>query len=158
MLINVILLSSDCFKVQGHLVPRLFCVSINVKIVKFNYYDVLVVNIVVVNITSPFYSQQCQCRFLKALTGKTITLDVNSSDRTETPKAKIEEKEDVPLNYQRLTTSRGKNLDGGKTLSSYNIQKGSTLYMRPKGGMRIIKQVLCDQKMDPSGSGVPRTE
>ena len=80
---------------------------------------------------------------VKTFTGKTITIDVKSSDRTEMLKAKIEAKAGVPINDQRLTTSVGKHLEDGKTLSSYNIQKGSTIFLllRLTGGMRIIHQV-----------------
>ena len=76
----------------------------------------------------PFFQSSMPMQILvKTLTGKTITLDVKSTDTTEMLRAKVEEKEGVPINYQRLTTSVGKHLEDGKTLSSYNIQNFEVL-------------------------------
>ena len=108
------------------------------KLLKYISGSLLALILSVSTTMTPIFAMQI---FVKTLTGKHITLEVEPTDRVEDVKQKVQDKEGIPTEMQTLKFA-GKILEDGNTLQDYSIQKDSTiqLVLKKLDGFNIIKE------------------
>ncbi|KEP63307.1 UNVERIFIED_CONTAM: ubiquitin family protein [Hammondia hammondi] len=73
---------------------------------------------------------------VKTMSGKTVVLDnVQGSDSILEIKRRVEQREGIPVDQQRLVFN-GKQLENGKTVQDYDLSENSVLHLvlRLRGG------------------------